>query len=68
MLRPACEELLWLKYINTLTVDDSKSLADCLVKYGLLRDLEAQAHEVDDETMTAMGLPSVPTSVRQFPL
>jgi len=58
LLRPACEELLWLKYFNTLSSIDAKALASCLIGSGLLRDLEAQAGEVGEDEMGAMGLAS----------
>jgi len=56
LLRPACEELLWLRYFNSLSSIDARILADCLIGSGLLRDLEAQASEVGDDEMAAMGL------------
>ncbi len=56
LLRPACEELLWLRYLEKRTTDDARLLAECLVQSGLLRDLEAQAGEVGEEEMMAMGL------------
>jgi hypothetical protein len=56
LLRPSCEELLWLRYINTLSSADSRVLADCLIQGGLLKDLEAQAGEVGEVEMSAMGL------------
>ena len=56
LLRPACEELLWLRYLEKLTADDAKLLAGCLIRSGLLRDLNAQAGEVGEEEMMAIGL------------
>jgi Family of unknown function (DUF5677) len=56
LLRPACEELLWLRYFNQLSANDARELADCLISSGLLRDLEAQAGEVGEEEMARMGL------------
>ena len=56
LLRPACEELLWLRYLEKLTADDAKLLAECLIRSGLLRDLDAQAGEVGEEGMIAIGL------------
>lgn len=56
LLRPACEELLWLKYFNTLSLADGRTLTECLIDSGVLRDLEAQAGQVGDDEMTAMGL------------
>jgi len=56
LLRAACEELLWLSYFHTLSTDDSKLLAELLVKRGLLEDLEAQAGEVGADVMQELGL------------
>ena len=56
LLRPACEELLWLRYLAKLTANDAKVLAECMIKSGLLRDLNAQAGEVGEEEMMAIGL------------
>ena len=56
LLRPACEELLWLKYLDKLTADDGNLLSECWIRSGLLRDLNAQAGEVGAEGMMAMGL------------
>jgi len=56
LLRPACEELLWLRYFNTLPSADATSLAECLIGSRLLMDLEAQAGEVGENEMTVMGL------------
>lgn len=59
LLRPACEELLWLRYFNGLSSVDARTLTECLIGTGLLRDLEAQAGEVDEKEMNAMGLDRV---------
>ena len=56
LLRPACEELLWLRYLAKLTADDAKMLAEWMIISGLLSDLNAQASEVGEEEMTAIGL------------
>lgn len=56
LLRPACEELLWLRYLNRLSETDGRELIDCMLHIGLLRDLEAQAGEVGESTMVEMGL------------
>jgi hypothetical protein len=56
LLRPSCEELLWLRYFNTLAASDSSELAHCLIDVGLLKDLEAQAGEIGAKEMKAMGL------------
>ncbi len=56
LLRPACEELLWLRYLEKLSTDDAKLLAECWIHSGLLRDLYAQAGEVGEEEMLKMGL------------
>jgi hypothetical protein len=56
LVRPACEELLWLRYITNLAPADRKSLIECLIATGLLKDVEAQEGEVGEEEMTAMGL------------
>jgi hypothetical protein len=56
LLRPACEELLWLRYFNTLEAGDARILVDCLIESGLLDDLEAQVIEVGEGEMAEMGL------------
>lgn len=58
LLRPACEELLWLRYFNKLPQDSVRALVDRLIESGLARDLEAQAGEVGDEEMAGLGLSS----------
>ena len=64
LLRPACEELLWLRYFNTLSSDDAKILTECMIGAGLLRDLEAQSGEVGSVEMKAMGLDRALTAIR----
>jgi Family of unknown function (DUF5677) len=56
LLRPACEELMWLRYFNSVPAGDARILADCLIQSGMLKDLEAQASEVGEAEMAAMGL------------
>ncbi|MDQ2866834.1 MAG: DUF5677 domain-containing protein [Verrucomicrobiota bacterium] len=56
LLRPACEELMWLRYFNSLSSSDARVLANGLIKTGMLKDLEAQAGEVGETEMSAMGL------------
>ena len=56
LVRPACEELLWLRYFTKLTADDAVLLSECWIRSGLLRDLAAQAAEVGGEEMLAIGL------------
>lgn len=58
LLRPACEELLWLRYLNTLQQASARQLVDHMIGFGLSRDLEAQAAEVGDEEMASLGLSS----------
>jgi hypothetical protein len=56
LLRSACEELLWIRYFNLLPSADASQLADLLITYGILRDLEAQTAEVGDKGMEEIGL------------
>ena len=56
LVRPACEELLWLRYFTKLTANDAALLSECLIRSGLLRDLDAQANEMGREKMLAIGL------------
>jgi Family of unknown function (DUF5677) len=59
LLRPACEELIWARYLNQLRLEDARELIDCLIGSGLSRDLEAQAGEVGDKAMAELGLAAV---------
>ena len=45
-------------YLDKLTADDANLLSECWIHFGLLRDLNAQAGEVGEEGMMAMGLGS----------
>jgi hypothetical protein len=56
LLRPACEELLWLRYLESLSAVDARALAGILIEKGLFDDLRAQADEVGAEVMSDMGL------------
>jgi hypothetical protein len=56
LLRPACEELLWLTYFDKLSEADAKTLAELLTRKDLLADLEAQAAEVGTDAMNGFGL------------
>ena len=56
LLRPSCEELLWLRYFKIIDQADANDLIDCLISSGLLKDLRAQDGEVDKTVMKEMGL------------
>ena len=64
LLRPACEELLWLRYFNTLEAGDARILVDCLIGSGLLDDLEAQVVQVGEGGIAEMGLLPVLAALR----
>src|SRR6266545_1227242 len=56
LLRPACEELLWLRYFNSMSPADARTLIECMIPLGLLKDLKAQSDEVGEREMAAIGL------------
>jgi hypothetical protein len=56
MLRPSCEELLWLRYLTSLAPEVLQRLSAALIRTGLRKDLEAQAGEVSEEQLREMGL------------
>lgn len=56
LLRPSCEELLWLRYLKSITESDGIELIDYLVSTGIWKDLEAQAGEIGENSMGALGL------------
>lgn len=56
LLRPSCEELIWLRYLTTLRIDRFERLTMAMVGTGVLKDLKAQAGELGEDLMRAMGL------------
>ena len=56
LLRPSCEELLWLRYLTSLNINRFERLTMAMIGTGMLKDLEAQAGEVGADLMGAIGL------------
>lgn len=59
LLRPSCEELLWLRYFEGLSDASANDLVNCLLESGIRKDLVAQAGEVDDDVMHQLGLADI---------
>jgi hypothetical protein len=64
LLRPACEELFWIRYLESVNPAEAGSLLDCLIDTGLLRDLKAQFGEVGQAEMFEIGLLPALTAFR----
>ncbi len=56
LLRPSCEELLWLRDLTSLSIDRFERLTMAMIGTGVLKDLEAQAGDVGEDLIGAMGL------------
>jgi len=52
LLRPSCEELLWLRYLKGIDATAGNDLIDCLMSSGLLKDLEAQVGKIGSAEMS----------------
>ena len=42
LLRPSCEELLWLRYLTSLSIDRFDRLTMAMIGTSVLKDLKAQ--------------------------
>ena len=49
LLRPSCEELVWLRYLTSLNIDRFERLTMAMIGTGVLKDLEAQAGKVGED-------------------
>ena len=56
LLRAACEELLWVKYLRTMKPEIAEELMTCLVKGELLDNLSAQDAYSGSSVMDDLGL------------
>jgi Family of unknown function (DUF5677) len=56
LLRPSCEEIIWLKYLTSLSPRLAERLVQCLVQRELSDNLAAQAKEAGAQAMKALGL------------
>lgn len=55
-LRPACEELIWLKYLTGLSQDDQSDLLRHMTQPELIASLEAQQKDGGHQAFRALGL------------
>lgn len=58
LLRPACEEFIWIKYLAAIEVQDSEELLQCVVNDELLRSLRAQDDYAGRTVTRELGLAS----------
>src|ERR1700687_323014 len=58
LLRPACEELIWIKYMVGITPDDSEELLRCVASVELLDSLRAQDEYAGRTVTRELGLVS----------
>jgi len=56
LLRPACEELIWIKYLAGIGHDDSEELLKCVATRELLDSLRAQDKYSGRAVTTQLGL------------
>ncbi len=56
LLRPSCEELLWLRYLTSLSIDRFERLTMAMIGTGVLKGLKAQAGEVGEDLVGAIGV------------
>lgn len=57
MVRPACDELIWVKYLATLSAGERGALLHILNSVEGSELIGAQAEHLGPETMTAVGFP-----------
>ncbi len=57
MVRPACDELIWVKYLATLSPGERRALLHILNSVEGAELIDAQAAHLGPETMTAVGFP-----------
>jgi len=56
LLRPACEEFIWVKYLAAISVDESEELLRCVASGELLASLKAQDDFGGRTVTTELGL------------
>ena len=56
LLRPACEEFIWTKYLMSIPRDASESLVRCCVAYEVLKALQAQDQSAGRLVTKSLGL------------
>jgi hypothetical protein len=65
MLRASCEELLWLRYLESLPFQSANRIVASYISTGILKDLRAQVDEVGIDVLTEIGLTPHLESFRQ---
>lgn len=58
LLRPACEELIWIKYLKHIGLEDANELLRMMAVVEIGKTIEAQLEYAGAETMSLLGFSS----------